>query len=168
MQLTLLRHAESEYNQKRLLQGRIDCNLSQKGIKETINKARDFDSSKYDVCFCSPLKRTVRTAEILVPNLEIIKDERIIERSLGDWEDTPVSDEKTFLLNNINSTPPNGESTDEITTRINDFIDFLKKNYSNKRVLIIIHAGIVYATQVALGLKIKPIDNLEILTIDNI
>ncbi len=168
MQLTLLRHAESEYNQKRLLQGRIDCNLSKKGIKETINKAKIFDSSKYDICFCSPLKRTVRTAEILVPNLEIIKDERIIERSLGDWEDTPVSDEKTFLLNNINSTPPNGESTDEITTRINDFMAFLKKNYSDKRVLIITHAGIVYATQIALGLKMKPIDNLETLTIDNV
>jgi len=107
MQLTLLRHAESEYNQKGLLQGRIDCNLSKKGLAQTREKAKKFNSTNYDICFTSPLKRTLLTAQILVPDLEIICDNRIIERSLGDWKDTPTSDEKKFLLNNINSTPPN-------------------------------------------------------------
>lgn len=36
MELTLLRHAESEYNKIGKLQGRIDCNLSKKGLEETI------------------------------------------------------------------------------------------------------------------------------------
>ncbi len=166
MQLTLLRHAESEYNKKGLLQGRIDCNLSEEGINQTREKAKEFNSTNYDICFTSPLKRTLLTAKILVPNLEIICDNRIIERSLGDWEDTPTSDEKKFLLNNINSTPPNGESTLEITKRVLDFIDFLKTNYNDKRVLIITHAGIVYAIQVALGIKVQPINNLEELTIN--
>lgn len=166
MNLTLLRHAESEYNRKRILQGRIDCSLSKKGIEQTIEKAKNFNSSRYDVCFCSPLKRTLNTAKILVPDLEILTDDRIIERNLGEWEDTPISDEKVFLLNNINSVPPNGESTGEIIERINDFIDFLKTNYKGKRILIITHAGIVYAIQVALGMKVKPIDNLETLTLN--
>lgn len=166
MQITLLRHAESEYNKKGLLQGRIDCNLSEQGIIETKERAKEFDSTNYDICFTSPLKRTLLTAQILVPNLEIICDDRIIERSLGDWEDTPTSDEKKFLLNNINSTPPNGESTHEITKRVLDFIDFLKANYGDKRILIITHAGIIYAIQVALGMEIHPINNLEELTIN--
>lgn len=77
-----------------------------------------------------------------------------------------TSDEKRFLLNNINSTPPNGKSTTEITKRVEDFVEFLKVNYSDKRILIISHAGIVYALQVALGLEVKPIDNLETLTVN--
>ncbi len=193
MELTLLRHAESEYNKKGLLQGRIDCDLSAEGIEQTKKRAMNFDSSNYDVCFTSPLKRTLNTAQILVPDLEIICDDRIIEsplkrtlntaqilvpdleiicddriieRSLGDFEDTPTSDEKKFLLNNIDSTPPNGESTAEITKRVEEFIEFLKANYSDKRVLVISHAGIVYALQVSLGLEVKSIDNLETLTID--
>lgn len=166
MELTLLRHAQSEYNKKGLLQGRIDCNLSEEGIEQTKKRAQDFDSSNYDICFSSPLKRTLQTAQILVPDLEIICDDRLIERSLGDWEDTPTSDEKKFLLNNIDSTPPNGESTDEITKRVEDFVEYLKVNYSGKRVLVISHAGIVYALQVALGLEVKPINNLETLTIN--
>lgn len=165
MELTLLRHAQSEYNKKGLLQGRIDCNLSREGIEQTKERAKSFDCSNYDVCFSSPLKRTLQTAKILVPDLEVICDDRLIERSLGDWEDTPTSDEKVFLLN-MDSTPPNGESSVEITKRIEDFIDFLKKNYADKRVLIISHAGIVYALQKTLGLEVKPIDNLATLTVN--
>lgn len=165
MELTLLRHAQSEYNKKGLLQGRIDCNLSEEGIEQTKERAKNFDSSSYDICFSSPLKRTLQTAKILVPDLEIICDDRLIERSLGDWEDTPTSDEKVFLLN-MDSTPPNGESSVEITERIEEFIDFLKENYADKRVLIISHAGIVYALQKALGLEVKPIDNLATLTVN--
>lgn len=131
-----------------------------------MERAKTFDSSRYDICFSSPLKRTLKTAQILIPELDIICDDRLIERSLGDWEDTPTSDEKKFLLNNIDSTPPNGESTFEITKRVENFIDYLKENFSDKKVLIVSHAGIVYAIQVALGLDVKPIDNLETLTID--
>lgn len=98
MEITLLRHAQSEYNKKGLLQGRIDCNLSCEGIKETEKRAKSFDSSNYDVCFSSPLKRTLQTAKILVPDLEIVCDDRLIERSLGDWEDTQLRMRRGFYL----------------------------------------------------------------------
>lgn len=38
--------------------------------------------SDFDICFCSPLKRTKQTAEILVSYLNKIYDERIIEKGL--------------------------------------------------------------------------------------
>ena len=41
----------------------------------------------------------------------------------------------------------------------------LKENYGDKKVLIVTHAGIIYAVQVALGLEINPINNLEILEV---
>ncbi len=54
----------------------------------------------------------------------------------------------------------------EILSRVQEFIDFLREKYHDKRILVITHAGIIYALQVALGLDIKPIDNLEELTIN--
>lgn len=161
MDITLIRHGESEYNRIGLLQGRIDCNLSEYGLKQTQEKAKTFDCSKFDLCFCSPLKRTRQTAEILVSQLKIIYDKRIIERSLGEFENTPNSDEKQFLLNKIDSTPNNGESISDMQKRINDFINFLKENYSDKRILVITHAGVIYATQRVLNLKVKAVNNLE-------
>ena len=57
MKLTLIRHAESTYNEKKLLQGQTDCSLSKKGLKDTKEKSKNFNSN-FDICFCSPLKRT--------------------------------------------------------------------------------------------------------------
>lgn len=57
MKIYLVRHAESTYNVKKLLQGKQDCELSQKGLKDTIKKASTFPNG-FDVVFCSPLKRT--------------------------------------------------------------------------------------------------------------
>lgn len=165
MELNLLRHAESEYNKMGLLQGRIDCSLSEEGIRKTKERAQTFNSNYYDVCFSSPLKRTLQTAKVLVPNLKIICDERIIERNLGDWENTPISDEKNFLLKNIENRPPNGELIYDVTKRVEEFISFLKENYKDKKILIVTHAGVIYAFQRVLNLKVASVNNLEIIKI---
>ena len=157
MELTFIRHAESEFNHLGVFQGRLNCSLSKDGITQTREKAKSFDSSLYDICFSSPLIRTLQTSRILVPDLPLVCDDRIIERNLGDWQNT---------LNQLHITPPNGESMQEILSRVQEFIDFLREKYHDKRILVITHAGIIYALQVALGLDIKPIDNLEELTIN--
>lgn len=41
MELNLLRHAESKFNKIGLLQGRIDCNLSEEGIRKTKERAKN-------------------------------------------------------------------------------------------------------------------------------
>ena len=164
MKITLIRHAESVYNEKRLLQGQVDCELSKKGLKETKEKSKNFPSN-FDICFCSPLKRTKQTAEILVPYLNKIYDERIIERGLGDWENTPNTDEKQFLMHN-KTVPPNGETFEEFDNRILDFLEMLKKDYNNKKILIVTHGGVIYAIHRILGLKVKVIENLEMVTVN--
>lgn len=166
MKLTLLRHAESEYNEKGILQGRIDCNLSLNGLNQARERVKTFDSSKYDVCFCSPLKRTSETAKILVPNLQIIYDDRLIERCLGDWEDAPISNEMNFLLSLDDTIPPNGESKKDLASRVTSFIEFLKRNYEDKKILIITHGGVINATLTILGMPKTEINNLEFFTVD--
>lgn len=164
MKITLIRHAESVYNEKKLLQGQVDCELSENGLMATKEKSKNFPSD-FDICFCSPLKRTKKTAEILVPNLNKIYDKRIIERGLGDWENTPNTDEKQFLLHN-KTVPPNGETFEEFNSRISDFLEMLKKNYNNKKLLIVTHGGVIYAIYRILGLKVKAIENLEMVTVE--
>ena len=164
MKITLVRHAESTYNEKHLLQGQIDCELSNKGLEKTKEIAKGFPQD-FDICFCSPLKRTKQTAKILVPNLALIFDDRLIERGLGDWEDTPVTDEKQFLLSS-NTVPPNGETFEEFYSRLNDFLKMLKQNYYDKKILVITHAGVIYGMHKILEIKTKAINNLETVTID--
>lgn len=164
MIITLIRHAESVYNEKKLLQGQVDCNLSEKGLKDTKNKAKEFPTN-FTVCFCSPLKRTKQTAEILVPYLKITYDRRIMERGLGDWENTPNTDEKQFLMRHkIN--PPNGETLEAFDNRILEFFKMIKNNYQTEKILIITHGGVIYAIQRILKMKVKAIENLQMVTIE--
>lgn len=143
MKITLIRHAESTYNEKKLLQGQVDCELSKKGLSATKEKAKNFPSD-FDICFCSPLKRTKQTAEILVPYLNVIYDDRLMERGLGDWENTPNTDEKQFLMHN-KTVPPNGETFEEFDSRILSFLEMIKNNYSDKKMLVVTHGGVMYA-----------------------
>lgn len=164
MKLTLIRHAESIYNEKGLLQGQVDCELSKNGLRNTEEKSKNFPSN-FDICFCSPLKRTKQTAEILVPYLNVIYDDRLKERGLGDWENTPNTDEKQFLMHN-KTVPPNGETFEEFDKRIINFLEMIKRNYNHEKILVVTHGGVIYAIYRILGLKIKAIENLEMVTIE--
>lgn len=164
MRITLIRHAESTYNEKRLLQGQVDCDLSENGLKITKERAKSFPAD-FDICFCSPLKRTKQTADILVPYLDKIYDDRIIERGLGDWESTPNTDEKQFLMHN-RIVPPNGETFKEFDSRISEFLEMIKNNYTDEKILVVTHGGVIYAINRILGLKVKVMENLEMVTIE--
>ncbi len=163
MKITLIRHAESTYNEKKIFQGQANCGLSKKGFVDTIEKAKNF-LQDFDVCFCSPLDRTRVTAETLVPYLDIIYDDRLKERSLGDFENLLITDErKAYLQTHI---PPNGETFYELDLRVISFLDTLKNEYSGKNVLVVTHGGIIYTLYRVLGLEVDYVDNLQMLTIE--
>lgn len=164
MKLTIIRHAESVYNEKGLFQGQVDCELSKRGIEQTKQKSKGFPTD-FDICFCSTLKRTKQTAEILVPYLNIIYDKRLIERGMGEWENTPVNDEKRFLLNN-NEVPSSIETIKELDKRVLEFLDMVRKQYNKQNILVITHGGIIHSIHRVLVLKTKDISNLEMITIE--
>lgn len=136
--LTLIRHAKTEFNYKRLFQGQLDINLSESGINETIEKSKNFPQD-FDICFCSPLKRTKQTAEILVPYLKLNFDDRIKERNMGDWQGTIITDERLEQLQN-KAVPPNGEKETDIDKRVTEFLEMVNENYKDKNVLVVTHA----------------------------
>lgn len=85
MEIYLVRHGETVWNKKGLLQGRTDIELSDEGInlaKITSEKIADI---YFDKIYSSPLSRAYETAKILRGGreIEIIKDERLRELSFG-------------------------------------------------------------------------------------
>ena len=164
MKIYIIRHSETKHNKKRLFQGWTDTELSQKGIYDAKNKAKNFPKD-FDVCFSSVLKRTIQTAEILVPYLDVIKDKRLNERKLGVYENTVVTKKKLKSLDY--GIPPSGaESIDEINARVKDFIQMLKQNYDGKKVLVVTHAGTVLALMRILNRDDLGLGNLEMKEVD--
>lgn len=83
--IVFIRHAESEYNRDGIGAGRADCNLTEKGIEAAKELGKSLNNN-FDVIYCSPLKRTKQTLNVIFPEAKPIYDERITEISIGEWE----------------------------------------------------------------------------------
>ena len=148
MNITFIRHAESEYNREGIWTGRADCNLTDEGIRcakklgETINK-------DFDIIYCSPLKRTKQTLFAIFPEAKPIYDNRIIEISVGEWENTKkelYSNELRELFRKGLYTPPGGETHSDVDKRVCDFIeDVFEKFHGDEKILVVTHNGIMRA-----------------------
>jgi len=73
MILVLIRHGESEWNQKNLFTGWTDVDLTVNGIEEAqsaglLLKQKGFD---FDICYTSYLKRAIHTLNYMLENLDL-------------------------------------------------------------------------------------------------
>ena len=146
--LYVVRHGETEENSKGILLGRKEAMLNDKGKKEAHSLGKKLQKEKIDIIFSSHLKRAQQTAEIISQYLKkpIKLDKRLMERNLGIFEGLSKKEffekfQKGFDSEMAyHSTPPEGESTKEVQKRVFSFLEEIKKNYSNKKILIVTHS----------------------------
>eukprot|EP01038_Epipyxis_sp_PR26KG_P006832 gene6832-9354_t len=91
--LILVRHGESEFNQKKLFTGWIDVDLSDRGRREIEHAARLLLERGYtvDITYTSMLKRAIRSSWIILNEINqiyrpVIKSWRLNERMYGALE----------------------------------------------------------------------------------
>ena len=97
--LVLLRHGQSLFNQEGRFTGWMDIDLSQKGRAEAVRAGRLMKSCglDFDMAFTSVLKRAIRTARIVLEEMErmwipLLPCWRLNERSYGSLEGEKKSD----------------------------------------------------------------------------
>ena len=97
-ELLILRHGITVWNELKITQGRTNNSLSERGEKEVENTALAFKDKKVDLIYCSPLKRTIQTAEIFnfFHNSPIIFDDRLIEIDQGIFSGRSTKDRNSF------------------------------------------------------------------------
>lgn len=96
MILYTIRHGETEWNKMGKMQGKTDISLSEDGRKFAQKTADGLKNIKFDYIFSSPLERAYETACIIKGDrdIEIVKDERLIEVGFGLYEGTVVDERK--------------------------------------------------------------------------
>ena len=145
MRVLIIRHGQTDWNKKGLLQGTIDIPLNEEGLKQAEMAYEQLKDEKIDAVFCSPLTRTRQTAEVILKdrNIPIIYDERIVERRFGVAEGTSIYD-IDFDATWIPGRPPiceGMETFEMLYDRLADFFDEIYEEYSDKTVLIVTHGG---------------------------
>lgn len=141
----IVRHGETDYNVEGRYGGRIDVELNSKGIEQAYTLQNELKDIRFDKVISSPLKRALKTAQIITDS-EITIDERIIERDNGELEGKLKQDCPPNIDFNNPNTGYGIESIIYFRKRIFDFFDEITEKYKGKNVLIVTHAGVgIYA-----------------------
>ena len=162
VKITYFVHGTTTDNEKDISSGWSDVELSELGkrqakdLKEKIKDKQKLGQAglgkKFDVVFCSDLKRAVDSANLAFGGtVAIIKDERLRECNYGDYNGKPEKVVEPLQEENIEKRFPNGESYEDVKERIQDFLGFLKEKYGGKSVAIVGHK----APQLALDVLLK-------------
>ena len=152
IKITYFVHGTTTDNEKEISSGWFDVGLSELGVKQSIELKDQLKYRKFDVVFCSDLKRAVDSAKLTFEGVvPIVPDARLRECNYGKYNAQSSSIVEPMQEKAITERFPNGESYEDVKTRISDFLNFLKLNYDGKSVAMVAHK----APQLALDVLLK-------------
>ena len=153
IKITYFVHGTTTDNEQHISSGWKDAELSELGIQQSIALKDQTRNQKFDVVFCSDLKRAHDSTKLAWEGAyQIIPDARLRECNYGKLNGAssdivePMQEEEC-IINRF----PEGESYEDVKARVADFLEFLKKNYDGKNVAIVAHK----APQLSLDVLIK-------------
>jgi len=177
--LILIRHGESEWNEKGLWTGLTDIGLTEKGKEEARSAGKKLEGFSIDFAFISVLIRAKQTLDeirnILGIDVPTIENKALNERDYGiytgknKWEiKKEVGDQQFSKIRRGWDIPiQNGESLKDVYNRVVPFYEseILTKLKSGKNVLVSAHGNSLRALVKYLeNLSDSAVENLEIAT----
>jgi broad specificity phosphatase PhoE len=140
--ITFETHSTTIDNEARICSGHYDVELSELGVKQAKELGQRRAAEHFDAIFCSDMQRSYRTAELAFGDkFPIIQDARLRECDYGDLARHSADEVEPEKFNRISQAFPNGESYEQTTQRIGEFLKGLARNYEGTRVLIIGHGA---------------------------
>jgi len=143
--ISFVRHGETPLNRDGRLQGRVDLELSDKGLDQAARAAARFADSKVSRIYTSPLRRAQQTAAAIaeVCGAEVEIDERLIELDYGDWDGRALSELRTTResgwLSDPTFAPPGGESLVAVMARVASFCGY--RLVADDRIVAVSHVS---------------------------
>ena len=174
--ILLIRHGQSEWNKLNLFTGFKNIELSEQGIEEANKAGQNFKNLdiKFDIVFTSELKRAQETAKIILQNLDqwdhlnnkrkIISNINLNERDYGDL--TGLNKKETAekfgedqvhkWRRGYSDQPPNGESLEDVVTRVTKYFEETIKpaiqSDGNDNILIAAHGNSLRALLIVMNI----------------
>lgn len=143
--IALFRHGLTEANKRQAYLGWTDSPLCQ-----NVERA----SEKYDYHFSSDLGRCLETANRMFPNDKAHTMEELREMNFGGWEGKTYeeleddSEYQLWLSDSFSKKPPEGESFDEFSERVDlgwSKVTDMIINLSLNKTAIVTHGGVIRA-----------------------
>lgn len=152
VQITYFVHGTTTDNEQHISSGWKDVELSELGVQQSQDLTGQTEDKNFDVVFTSDLTRALDSAKIAWDGkYKIIPDARLRECNYGDYNGKPSSEVEPLQEQSITTPMPNGESYEDVKTRIADFLKDVKRQYDGKHIAIVAHK----APQLALDVLLK-------------
>ena len=152
-ELLLIRHGETEYNKKSIIQGQTDTELNASGIKNAAKTAEFLKDYEFDHIYSSDLKRARKTASFIADKLdiEIKESKKLREIDFGDWEGLKLEEiaaqypdnMEAWRIDPLTNGAPGGENLSEFAARINSFFNQLLEEHKGEKLIVVTHGGVI-------------------------
>jgi alpha-ribazole phosphatase/probable phosphoglycerate mutase len=138
--ITYFVHGTTKDNENGISSGWSDAELSDRGVQQSLELKNQIGNKKFDVVFCSDLKRATASAKLSFEGTApIIPDIRLRECNYGVYNGKPSEVVEPMQEKMIFEKFPEGESYEDVKSRMADFLKSLKQNYDGKQVAIVAH-----------------------------
>lgn len=161
----LVRHGETEWNKKRIIQGVSDIPLNDTGRAQAAAVGTILAQHSFDLLVSSPLSRALETATIIARRLgmpaPIIIDD-LKERNYGEAEGSSGLDLDRRYPPGVEV--PGREPREAVTTRVVRVLQDLAIRHPHSDILAVAHGGVIRSVveHAAPGLHREPITNCSI------
>ena len=145
-EIILVRHGETEWNVGEIFRGRIDIELNETGINQAELLAEYLSKAKVDAIYSSPLKRALKTAEIIARyhKLDVDIAPGLIDFNYGKWQGLShqeVKDKYKELYGEWITRPdrvkmPAGESLEDVRKRARGVVNNIIARHKETVVLV--------------------------------
>ena len=163
MQIVFVRHGQSTANAEGRWQGQLDYELSEEGRKQSELLRDRFLSEAFlpNFVYSSPLIRALETAEIALPDANLIQIDDLKEGGAGIFEGKNMDEihaeypeialefQRTKNFNSV----PGAESRYDFRKRAEKVVDFLVKGHDkNEKIVVFTHSGfLMFIVAVLMG-----------------
>ncbi|WP_301099463.1 histidine phosphatase family protein [Otariodibacter sp.] len=177
LNIYLIRHGRTEWNNAGLLQGTCDSPLTEEGIEGAKITGNALSHIQFSACYSSLMKRAQDTADYIIGSRDIphFHHKGLNEIHFGNWEgkkSADLSNHPEYILlrtdpKNYKAIESEGETIEQLYNRVmkafQQIIDLHK--YNDENILIVSHGmTLTLLTAILKGLKWQEFRNPELHT----
>lgn len=169
--LYLMRHGETLFNQKYIVQGMCDSRLTENGHQQALRAKEIFQQHhiSFDHAYCSKLSRTEETIEDVV-DIPFERRKELNERCYGtmEGESRSIAEKLTYQQRSELYELCGGEKAEHVVERMENFLNEIMNKDDHQSVLCVSHGAAIgyFIHHVEKDIPIHDLKNCHILEFD--
>jgi len=153
VKLICVRHGQTDWNAENRIQGHLDPELNELGIRQAKAVAGALADEHVDAIYSSDLQRAHVTAGIIAERhgLPVVLEPLLREVCLGEWQGMTIPEIEegyrqeyaAYRRDSVANRPPGAERVEDVIERARLFIEMVLAERPEGNMIVVAHGGII-------------------------